>query len=107
MSSKQGVLKDVLPPLTPLQRAAETYLLALNEKSNATTRAKKREEEMVALAQKLGEDFCKVRDEDGFMHTFSFEVKSAIRHSKLLDVKIVKHDDDKTDGKKVAAGDKD
>ncbi len=106
MSVKQGVLKDVLPPLTPLQRAAETYLLAETEKSDATTRASKRKDEMVALANKLGEDFVKCRDEEGFLHTFSFEVKSAVRHSKLLDVRIVKHDDE-TDGKKAAAGDTD
>ena len=105
-TSRQGILKDVIPPLTPLQRAAETFLLAEKEAKTLTERANKRKEEMIKLAEKLGEDFVKCRDDEGYMHTFCFETKAAIRHSKLLDVKVVKHDDDKHDGKKAAAGDK-
>ncbi|MBS3927746.1 MAG: hypothetical protein KGZ65_04055 [Sphingomonadales bacterium] len=92
MTHRQEVLKDVLPPLTPLQEAARIYLEAEQEAANLKTRAGKRKEEMITMANRIGEDFVKVRDEDGFMHTFAFESKAAVRHSKLLDVKVVKHD---------------
>jgi hypothetical protein len=107
MTKRQGELKGVLPPLTPLQRAAETYLLAEAESATLKTRAADRKEDMIKLAEKLGEDFVKCRDEDGYMHTFCFETKASIRHSKLLDVKVVKHaEDEQHDGNSLAAGDK-
>lgn len=91
--AKQATLPNVVPPLTPLQRAAETFLLADQEAADLKERSNKRKDEMIDLARRLGQDFVKVRDDQGFLHTFAFESKAAVRHSKLLDVKIVKHDD--------------
>lgn len=90
---RQATLPNVVPPLTPLQRAAETWLLAEEEAADLKERANRRKEEMIALARRMGEEFVKVRDEAGFLHTIAFETKAALRHSKLLDVKIVKADD--------------
>lgn len=91
--AKQATLPNVVPPLTPLQRAAETFLLADQEAADLKERSNKRKDEMIDLARRLGQDFVKVRDDQGFLDTFAFESKAAVRHSKLLDVKIVKHDD--------------
>lgn len=93
MTTKQQVMTGVIPPLSALQEAAALYINTEQEAKDIKARADKRKDEMIALANKINAEFVKVRDDEGFLHTFSFESKASVRHTKLLDVKIVKHDE--------------
>lgn len=93
MTKRQTEMQNIIPESTELQKSALTYIHAEDISSIKKDQAKKRKTEMGALANKLKKSFVKVRDEEGFLHTFSFESEMKIKHTKVMDKKLIKKGD--------------
>lgn len=86
--AEQTVLPGMKQKLNAVQKMAETYVKAKREASTLKDRAKDREEEMIAAAQRVGLTTIKFTDEDGWTHTFEIDAHVKLKHSAFLAVKV-------------------
>jgi hypothetical protein len=88
--AKQRMLPGVVPPLSVTQEAAMVFLGAEAEAKDAKEKANKRKDEMIASALKAEIQTIKVKDDDGYVHTFEIESRAAVKHTSYLEVKVEK-----------------
>lgn len=88
MAVEQGVLPGMKQKLSAVQKMAETYVKAKREANTLKDRAKDREEEMIAGAQRIGITTIKFTDDEGWTHTFEIDAHVKLKHSAFLAVKV-------------------
>jgi len=88
--AEQTILPGMKQKLNAIQKLAETYVKAKREAGTLKERAKDREEEMVAAAQKIGLTTIKFTDDEGWTHTFEIDAHVKLKHTAFLAVKVEK-----------------
>ncbi len=86
--AEQAVLPGMKQKLNAVQKMAETYIKAKREANTLKDRAKDREEEMVAAAQRVGLTTIKFTDDEGWTHTFEIDAHVKLKHTSFLAVKV-------------------
>lgn len=89
MSSQQS-LPGMKAKLNEIQKLALTFVQTEREANTIKDRAKKRKEEMIAAAQRIGVTTIKVADDDGWTHTFEIDAHVKLKHTAFQAVKVEK-----------------
>ena len=92
MTTRQGTMKGVIPPLNIAQEATLLYVEAKEATKRMKEKENKRKEEMIKSAAKLGVDVMKVRDSMNKLHIIDLTNEIKVKHAQMTDVKIVKND---------------
>lgn len=90
--AEQAILPGMKQKLSVVQKLAETYVKAKREANTLKDRAKTREEEMIAAAQRIGITTIKFTDDEGWTHNFEIDAHVKLKHSAFLAVKVEKVD---------------
>lgn len=90
MAEKQITIPGTDPKMDIVQKAGMAYILAMREASLLTDRAKKRKEEMIALASKRGVTTIKFTDDEAWTHTFEIDAHIKLKHSAFQAVRVEK-----------------
>lgn len=87
---EQQALPGMKQKLTALQKLAESYIMAEREAGTKKDQAKKRKEEMIVAAQRVGLTTIKFTDSDGWTHTFEIDAHVKLKHTAFQAVKVEK-----------------
>lgn len=90
MSASQQVLPGMKQKLSALQKRAETFVLAEREANTKKDAAKRRKEEMIADAQRIGITTIKFTDDEGWTHNFEIDAHVKLKHTAFQAVKVEK-----------------
>lgn len=88
--AKQMTILGTDPKLDIVQQAGVAYITAEREASLLKDRAKKRKEELIAMASKRGVTTIKFTDEEGWTHTFEVDAHVKLKHTAFQAVKVEK-----------------
>ncbi len=86
--AEQTILPGMKQKLSALQKLAETYVIKEREANTKKDEAKKRKEEMVAAAQKIGVTTIKFTDDEGWTHNFEIDAHVKVKHTAFQAVKV-------------------
>jgi hypothetical protein len=95
--AEQGVLPGMKAKLNELQKLADAFIRKEREANTKKDEAKKRKEEMIAAAQRIGMTTIKFTDDEGWTHTFEIDAHVKLKHTAFQAVKVekVEHEADK------------
>lgn len=86
----QQVLPGMKAKLNAVQKLAETFVMAERDANTKKDAAKKRKEEMVAAAQRIGMTTIKFTDAEGWTHTFEIDAHVKVKHTAFQAVRVEK-----------------
>lgn len=86
--AEQAILPGMKQKLNAVQRLAETFVAAERDANTKKDAAKKRKEEMVAAAQRIGLTTIKFTDAEGWSHTFEIDAHVKVKHTAFQAVRV-------------------
>ncbi len=92
--AEQTILPGMKQKFTALQKLAEAFVMKDREANTKKDEAKKRKEEMIAAAQRIGLTTIKFTDDEGWTHTFEIDAHVKLKHTAFQAVKVEKVESD-------------
>lgn len=88
--ANQQTLPGMKQKLNEIQRLALSFVTKEREANTKKDEARKRKEEMIAAAQRVGLTTIKFSDEDGWTHIFEIDAHVKLKHTAFQAVRVEK-----------------